>query len=278
MLAAPILAEQFSSEAGVQKELIRYLRVIPIGYAFIGSVAICSSAFNAVDRATRSSVLSVLRSLVLAIPAAMMGNEFAGLTGLFSGLVLASGVSAILGILWMRSFISPYGSKPSGAKPMSESEVHAWVANSPSWRPLKDSLPTILNMDGIKPHRIRGRALGLHIGAIELVHLDQSGKLDLPMPVEIGENLVRLGILDAHPVMDNNGWYRLTLSEQVPTDTAMWVIGLAHLLYGLSERGEDDPITKAEMDAYTRTPRCVEAMRAAAIRWNAAGEYTGNPQ
>ena len=42
------------------------------------------------------------------------------------------------------------------------------VANSPHGTAKISS--TILNMDGIKPHMIRGRALGLHIGSIELVH------------------------------------------------------------------------------------------------------------
>jgi len=275
MLTAPLLAAQFSSEIGVQEELIRYLRVVPIGYAFIGSVAICSSAFNAVDRATRSTVLSVLRSLVLAIPAAIVGNEVAGLSGLFSGLVLASFVSAILGAIWLRSFISPYGKRPGGAKALSEADVLAWIESSASWRPLKAHIPTVLKLDQVKPHLIRGRALGLHIGATELAHLDGLGHLDLPLPVEIGANLVRRGLLRPHPVMDNNGWYRFEMRSEGQAGSAAWLIGLTHLLYELSERGEGDPITQKEMNTYTTTPQCVDAMRKAAQRWNAAGDYSG---
>ena len=277
MIFAPTLAAQFSSEAGVQDELRRYLRIVPVGYAFIGSVAICSSAFNAVDRATRSTLLSVLRSLVIAIPAAMLGNTFAGLTGLFFGLVAASIVSAILGAFWMRSFLSPYGTRPAQAKPMTDADVADWFDAHPDWAALKSGMPTVLELERLKPHLIRGGALGFHIGAFELAHLDEHGVLDLPLPVEIGANLVKLGALAPHPNLDNNGWYRFQLSDSCPAETAAWLIGLAHLLHQLSERGESDPITQQEMDTYTTTPHCVAAMRQAAMRWNAAGNYTDTP-
>ena len=48
-----------------------------------------------------------------------------------------------------------------------------------------------------------------------------------------------------------------------------WLIGLAHLLYALSQRGSADPLTQRELDAFTRTPQCVAAMKAAAARWDA---------
>ncbi len=273
MLLAPWLAEQFSSDSGVQQQLVTYLRIVPVGYAFIGAVAICSSAFNAVDRATRSTVLSVLRSLVLAIPLAILGNAVAGLTGLFLGLVSASVVSAILGAIWMRGFLSPYGTSPAQAKTLSEGEVNAWLAKDEQWRDLQAETPTLLKLERIKPHLIRGNALGFHIGAFELAHINERGALDLPLPMEIGANLVNRGLLHPHPTLDNNGWYRFHLSDEHTTGTAAWLLGLAHLLHQLSERGESDPITKQEMDTYTVSPQCVAAMRNAAERWNAAGAY-----
>ena len=49
----------------------------------------------------------------------------------------------------------------------------------------------------------------------------------------------------------------------------MWIVNLAHLLYALSQRGSADPLTQRELEAFTQTPQCVAAMKAAAARWDA---------
>ena len=87
-------------------------------------------------------------------------------------------------------------------------------------------------------------------------------------------NLVNRGMLVSHPNLDNNGWYRFQLSDTHDASTAAWLIGLAHLLHQLSERGSSDPITQEEMNTYTKSPKCVAAMQRAAQRWNAEGMYT----
>jgi len=269
MLLAPWLAGVFSSDLQVQKELVTYLRVVPVGYAFVGGVAICSSAFNAVDRATRSSVLSILRSLVLAIPTAYLGDRLAGTQGLFLGLVSASIISALVGTVWMRGLLYPFGEAPSKGKRLSEPEAREWLESHPDWASLEDSVGEFLGLDGLSLYAVGDKVLGFYVGAVELAHLGQNGHLDMPMPVEIGDNLVCRGVLEPHPVCDDNGWYRFTLNTSAQAGTAVWLVGLTHLLYALSERGEADPITQAEMARYTESPRCVEAMRAAAARWSA---------
>ncbi len=273
IVLAPTLASAFSDDIKVQEALISYLQIIPIGYAFIGMVAICSSAFNAVDRATRSSVLSVLRSLGIAIPAAMLGNQVAGLEGLFLGLVVASLATSSLGVMWMRSLLFPFGSAPAGVgKPLGQESVNQWLRDSDVWTTLEGPLDEILGLDNLKPYRVRGESLGFFVGSRELAHLTPKGHLDLPLPFEIGDNLVCRGVLEHHPDHDDNGWHRFTMEESGSAQTAAWLLGLSHLLYSLSERGEGDPITQAEMDAFTESPRCVNAMRAAAARWKALPE------
>ena len=267
---APILAAAFSDDAAVQDTLVSYLHIIPIGYAFIGIVAVCSSAFNAVDRATRSSVLSLLRSLGFALPAAMLGNHLAGLEGLFSGLILASLASSALGVLWTKSLLQPLGGAPSGVRSTaSKDDIGRWVRTHPVWTDIEEPLEQILVLDNLKTYEKRGSALGFYVGARELAHLTPAGHLDLPLPMEIGDNLVRRGVLTYHPNHDDNGWHRFTINKTGSAQTAAWLLGLAHLLYSLSERGEGDPITQSEMDAFTESPRCVAAMRAAAARWKA---------
>jgi len=270
---APWIAGVFSDDPGVQASIVTYLRVVPVGYAFVGTVSMCSSTFNAVDRATRSTVLSVLRSLGLAVPFAWLGNELAGVQGLLLGLVLASVGAALLGARWMSTYLSPMGERPPGVgKPLDVSSLTKWLDADPGWGPLRGHTQELLELDAIGAYRESSRRVGLYVGARVLVYIDAGGSMSLPMPVEVGENLRRLGSLEPHPDHDADGWYRFTLGQNGDTDTACWLIGLSHLLYALSERGAADPITQAELDAYTSTPQCVVAMKAAAGRWNAVPE------
>lgn len=270
MVSAPLLGALFSSDPAVQNKIVGYLQVVPVGYAFVGTVAICSSAFNAVDRATRSSVLSILRSLALAIPAAMIGDQIAGMHGLLLGLVSASILSALTGVFWMKSLLFPYGEAPAGAgKALQTADVLQWLRDNPCWTTFESNMDNLMQLDSMRIHPVGKHQLGFYVGAIELGHLESKGVLDIPLPVEVGDNLVRRGVLNPHPDLDDNGWYRFTHKSVEQNNTAEWLVGLSHLLYELSERGEADPITQAEMDAYTESPQCVTAMRAAAARWKA---------
>jgi putative MATE family efflux protein len=91
----------FSDDPQVVEFVGLALLIIPISYAATGMVMVVSAAFNAIDQAMRSTWISILRSLLLAIPLAWIGDRVAGLPGLFSGLVLAAlltaAISATLG-------------------------------------------------------------------------------------------------------------------------------------------------------------------------------------
>lgn len=267
---APALAAAFTADPAVQAQITGYLRVMPVGYAFVGGVAVGSAALNAVDRAGRAAALSVLRSLGLALPAAAVGEALAGVHGLLLGLVGASIAAGLLGVRWLTDLLEPFGGAGRRAPPaLGAPAVDAWLQARPACAPLAGALGGVLGLDGLVVREVRGGLLGFHIGARELAHLHPHGALDLPLPVEIGDNLVRLGVLAHHPRHEDNGWHRFALRGPGDAPTAAWVLGLAHLLYALSQRGAQDPITEAEMSAFTRTPQCVAALKAAAARWDA---------
>ncbi len=271
LLVAPWVASVFSADPAVQAEIATYLRIVPIGYAFVGAVSMCSSTFNAVDRATRSTVLSVLRSLGFAVPLALAGNLLAGFDGLLFGLVVASIVAALLGTRWMRTYLSPLGETPPGVGAALKPEaVRRWLTDARGWSGIENRLPELLSLEQVQAYAISRKRVGLFVGARVLVYLDEGGRMSVPMPVEVGDNLRRLGALEPHPDHAAHGWYRFALGRTGDADTAAWLIGLTHLLYALSQRGAADPITQQEMDTYTRGPRCVAAMTAAAERWDAA--------
>jgi putative MATE family efflux protein len=86
----------FSEDAQVIEFVGLALMIVPISYAATGIVAVISAAFNAIDLAVRSTLISALRTLLLAIPLAWIGDRLAGIAGLFGGLVLASLLTAVI--------------------------------------------------------------------------------------------------------------------------------------------------------------------------------------
>jgi len=86
----------FSSDPEVIAVVGLALLIIPASYAATGMVMTVSAAFNAIDKALRSTLISALRSLLLAIPLAWIGDSVAGLPGLFGGLVVAAWLTALI--------------------------------------------------------------------------------------------------------------------------------------------------------------------------------------
>jgi putative MATE family efflux protein len=86
----------FSDDPQVVEFVGLALLIIPISYAATGIVMVVSAAFNAIDQAMRSTLISTLRTLLLAIPLAWIGDRVAGLPGLFGGLVLAALLTAVI--------------------------------------------------------------------------------------------------------------------------------------------------------------------------------------
>ena len=115
--------------------------------------------------------------------------------------------------------------------------------------------------------RLKNQVVGFFVGRRELAHLHPEGRLDLPLPIEIGENLVARGVVEPHPGHDDNGWYVHRICHVAGAERTVWLLQLAHLLYAVSRRGVHDPITQEEMAAFTASERCVAAMQASAKRW-----------
>ena len=271
--SAPMIAQSFSEDPKVVHNLVVYLQTIPVGYAFLAVVSITSSAFNAVDRALRSTMLSILRSIVIAVPAAYLGGYLYGLKGVFLGIVVASMVTSIFGLSWMRYLLNPNGrvSPDLGKEVTHEESIHL-INNDELAGILGKLLPPVLELEELSLRHKRGRIVGVYVGTREIAHINPEGRMDLQLPIEIGENLVHRGVVIHHPQHEDHGWYSHHLSSRQEVTETVWLIRLVHLLYELSQRGEADPLTQKEMAAFTMSQRCIDSMVAAAERWKLAIE------
>ncbi len=99
--ARPV-AGWFSDDGAVIETTVLYLRIVPLSYASAGMVMIISAVFNGIGRPLHATGISLLRILVLFLPLAVLGAAWAGLSGLFSGMLTANALAGLLAVFWWR--------------------------------------------------------------------------------------------------------------------------------------------------------------------------------
>jgi len=100
------IAALFSPEPAVLEAAMTYLQIVPVGYPLMGPIFILGASFNAVGRAIRATLLSILRTLVLGVTFAYIGAQLDGFAGLCGGLALANLPALLLALKWSRDLSS----------------------------------------------------------------------------------------------------------------------------------------------------------------------------
>lgn len=268
LATAPYVAGVFTDDPEVAAAITLYLRVVPIGFAAYSVMMMVNSTLNAVDHATRATWLSVLRSIVVAVPVAWVGSMLFDLTGAYLGLVMGSLLAALLGLRWMRELLDPASDLESEAAQPVE-DIAFLIGNAPEGAAtaMKHLVETAQELEDIALCRIRSDAVGFFVGRRQLAHIHPTGHIDLPLPVEIGEALVERGTVEHHRLHDSAGWFTHPLHDSQDVETAEWLLRLAHALYEIKKRGPESPLTTEELDALSLCERSRSAIITATQRW-----------
>ncbi|MCH9680083.1 MAG: MATE family efflux transporter [Deltaproteobacteria bacterium] len=219
------LAGLFADDPAVTQYAELYLWIVPLSYGAHGLVSVASASFNAVDKAVRATVLSALRSLVLAIPLAALGSATLGLPGVFVGIAVATVISAAIAYRWMQDLTRP---------PARRAEVELEGASPAVHQALEALLAGVGDLGDIDVHATRQRAAGFFVGDRELGHVHRGGQLDLAFPPEIRDQLIDEDKVDHHRHQHDSCWvtHRLDSASDVPE--AIWLLRLAHALLRLA--------------------------------------------
>ncbi len=269
---APWIAAIFSEDASVRGDIVTYLRIVPIGYAAYCVMLMLSSSFNAMDHAFRSTLLSVLRSILLAVPIAWLMSQWLDLRGVFIGLVVGSFLAAVVGLRWMRMFLSP-AVPIRGEKPRDLENADFLVRHSDEDQrgAMQRLLAKMGDFGDVQMQRIRRDAVGFFVGARQIGHIHPSGHVDLPLPRELGEALVRDGRLEHHRHRANMGWYTHRIEGPGDVKQAYWLLRLAHALYEVRRAG----VGADEVAGQMADLGLEEASRVALV--TATRRFTGGP-
>ncbi|TMO02975.1 MATE family efflux transporter [Pseudoalteromonas sp. S558] len=94
------ISQMFGKEQAVIDVIKLFIYTIPLSYGLQGVIILSNSSFNALHKPMNALFLSAIRLFVFYLPFAYIGNELAGLTGLFIGAGLGNLFTALVSYKW----------------------------------------------------------------------------------------------------------------------------------------------------------------------------------
>lgn len=229
----------FTDDPAVLEILEVFFIIVPASYAANGVVSVASAAFNAVDRAVRSTLLSAARSLVFAVPLASLGLVLGGNTGIFVGITVAAILAGGAAVLWMRDLVNVPDRE--GALP-GDHELDGYD-------------PTVVSLVGALrkrcPHLVihadRKTALSLYEEEREIGHIHRDGRVHLHVPPGIHDALIADGWARHHDSQVDTSWVALSLSAPEEQQRAFELISAVDQVFSI--RHLEPEARNRELDA-----------------------------
>lgn len=244
IFAGGLLASVFTDDAQVIGYVRDYLWIVPLSYASSGLVSVASAAFNAVDRAVRSTLLSATKSLVLAVPLAFVGSALGGIQGIFAGIAAATVLTSVVATIWLRSLTRP------------EKEAHDPEAALSGIRRAEKEMQLsfdalIARLEGKPDLQIRPRpinTIGFYCRGREVGHVHRDGHIDLHVPPALGQQLIDEGLATHHRHRHEVAWVSHKLETASDATEAARLVELALLTIRMVKSGPDAPETRATLE------------------------------
>ncbi len=92
------VATLFSEDQAVITEIVRYLWIVPLGYATVGILSVTEETLNAIGKPIFAAVQTLVHMFLVYIPLGFIGSFQWGLTGLLGGLTLADSLGGLVGM------------------------------------------------------------------------------------------------------------------------------------------------------------------------------------
>jgi putative MATE family efflux protein len=104
-LASGFLPTIFSDSQDVVRVGTLFLLIAPIGYAGYGLVMAINASFNGMGKPMPGVVVSVMRTVVLYVPLALVGRHFFDITGIFVAYAAANIITGIVAYAWVKKTV-----------------------------------------------------------------------------------------------------------------------------------------------------------------------------
>jgi len=104
-LSANSLPTIFSDNESVIGVARLFLWIAPIGYAGYGLVMTINAAFNGLGRPMPGVVVSLMRTILLYVPLALIGQHFYGIVGIFAAYAAANVITGFVAYAWVKKTV-----------------------------------------------------------------------------------------------------------------------------------------------------------------------------
>ena len=104
-LSANALPTMFSDNESVIGVARLFLWIAPIGYAGYGLVMTINAAFNGLGRPMPGVVISLMRTILLYVPLALIGQYFYGIAGIFAAYAAANVITGFVAYAWVKKTV-----------------------------------------------------------------------------------------------------------------------------------------------------------------------------
>lgn len=104
-LAANFLPTLFSDNTEVVGVAKSFLLIAPLGYAGYGLVMTINASFNGLGNPLPGVVVSLMRTVLLYVPLALLGRHLYGITGIFAAYATANVITGFVAYAWVRKTV-----------------------------------------------------------------------------------------------------------------------------------------------------------------------------
>ncbi len=104
-LLSNVIPPLFNDSVAVTEVTALYLLIAPIGYAGYGVVMVANASFNGMGKPMPGVMVSLLRTILLYVPLALVAEHWFGMQGIFAAYAVANLAVGVVAYLWIRRSI-----------------------------------------------------------------------------------------------------------------------------------------------------------------------------
>ena len=101
----PFAVAAVNNDSNVVEAAFIYLLIAPIGIGFMGVLSNSTNSFNALGQPKPPLIISVVQTIFVSLPLAVLGNYLFGFPGIFIGGTIAMILSSVVAFYWLRIYI-----------------------------------------------------------------------------------------------------------------------------------------------------------------------------
>lgn len=95
------IALLFTKDENVINIIVEYLKIVPLGYGFMGVVQIINGVYNALQKPIKAASVNLIQMLLIYVPLAVASSKYFGVSAIFLSLVISYALVSTAGHVFL---------------------------------------------------------------------------------------------------------------------------------------------------------------------------------